>query len=209
MENLEQEFKWDASVRGAFAHFVGAMEKSCGNISYLGTVKIADYYLDNAQRELAKRKVALRIRRSKRKWEATCKSRSQLKKGLATRQERTLPLSRVRTIRQALMQLVARGVWPEVKRKSLQVRFVIRNTRKIYRASYKGCLCELALDNYVTQVGTHQMRRKEIELELKKGSVRDFKKLVKKVSVLSGLNAAKISKVAGAEKWISQKFSLN
>ncbi|MBO7237962.1 MAG: CYTH domain-containing protein [Elusimicrobiaceae bacterium] len=206
---IEQEFKWDGAPRGAFGHFVQTLEEICGNISSGGTVQITDYYLDNAAGQLAARKVALRIRYSNAKWEATCKRRSQIKNGLARRQERTLALPQARSIKSALKTLQQRQDWVGLKKETLQVRFIIRNCRQLFYIRYKSCACEAALDNYVTCCGKNRLRRKEIELELKKGSTRDFKKLIEKIATVSDLKPVKISKVAGAEKWILQKFSLN
>ena len=210
MKDIEQEFKWNAGEPRAFERFLAALKKECESVFSRGKVRITDYYLDDEQGTLSARKIALRIRHSGQKWEATCKSRSQVKNGLAVRQERTLPLPQARSIKSALRALREQNAWKELpKEEVLHVRFKICNLRRVYMAIYKNCACEAALDNYVTLASGHQLRRKEIELELKKGSAENFRKLTQKLTKASLLKFAKISKVAGAEKWILQKFSLN
>ena len=209
MKGIEQEFKWDGGTPKAFERFLIALKKECDSLSVCKQIEITDYYLDDEEETLSRQKIALRIRRSGRNWESTCKSRSHLKKGLAVRQEKTFSLARMQTIKNVLRELTSSCIWKKISKKGdLKVRFKIRNHRRVYLASYKNCLCEAALDNYVTFAGGHQMRRKEIELELKKGSTKDFKELIKKISVSSELMPSKISKVAGAEKWILRKFRL-
>ena len=206
MKNLEREFKWDASTPQAFARFVCALQDVAGKYSAPQQLQNTDYYLEDAARQLVRQKVALRIRHSAGHWEATLKTRTVLKEGLACRQEWTLPLPGVQQVRQAIKALAARGEWKGVCLGGLRIRFIIRNKRTIYTVSYVGCQAEAALDNYLTLAQGHQWRRKEIELELKKGKASDFEKLVQKITEKSNLKAAKISKVAGAEKWILHEF---
>lgn len=209
MKNLEREFKWDASARQAFARFVCALQEVAGGYAGPQQLQNTDYYLEDTARQLAKQQVALRIRHSAGHWEATLKTRTILKEGLACRQEWTLPLPGVQNVRQAIKSLAARGEWKGILLGGLRVRFGIKNERTIYTVSYLGCQAEAALDNYLTLAQGHQWRRKEIELELKKGKAADFEKLVQKITEKSSLNPAQISKVAGAEKWILNKFRNN
>ena len=209
MSDTEREFKWDASARGAFVCFVQALEKTADRILSTEDIAITDYYLDNERGDFSARKVALRIRHNGTGWQATLKSRNRLQNGLAVRQEFNLSLSTARSFGGALRLLQKHKTWKELSLQGLRERFRICNRRRIYTCCYGKCVCEAALDNYVTVACGHQMRRKEIELELKKGNLKNFTKLIKMLSTASSLKAAKISKVAGAEKWISQKFSLN
>lgn len=206
MQQLEQEFKWDASARGAFSAFLRALKQG-GELSRVRRLAIRDYYLDNARQDFTRDKVALRIRRTGKRFEATLKTRNAVKNGFASRRELTLPLSNVRSMRGALARLEQRGDWEGYALEGLQVRFCIANQRAAYQWKAGGCVCEAALDNYVTLAKGYQWRRKEIELELKKGSVKTYQKLAQKLSVLSALSAAKISKVAGAEQWLKTKVS--
>lgn len=208
-KNQEKEFKWDASPRGAFARFLPALREAGGKTLRARKLQLTDYYLQDEKNTLAVRKIALRIRRTGKRFEATLKNRSRLCNGLAVRREDTLPLLGVSSWRQALKKLAERGKWQEIDTQHLHVHFIIKNARNVYAVKYAGCECEAALDNYVTYARGHRLRRKEIELELKKGSAKDFEKLIKNITAFSGLCAAKISKVAGAEKWIKEQVSLN
>lgn len=209
MKDIEQEFKWDASARGAFENFLQAARSVCENVRCAGAVHITDYYLDNAKGDFAAQRAALRIRHAGQCWQATLKSRSLLQNGLAVRQERTLTLIGVRSFRGALTRLEQRACWQGFALRDLREKFRICNLRRRYMCTYKGVRCEAALDSYITLHGGHQLSRREIELELKKGPGKVFAQLVEKISTTGRLRPAKISKVAGAEKWILQKFSLN
>lgn len=206
MQNIEQEFKWDASVRGAFERFVQAAKIHCTSVRAVAAVHITDYYLDNERRDFSACKTALRIRHIGARWQATLKTRNRLQNGLAVRGEWTINLAGARCFKQALALLEKRQEWQGVCVRNLQEKFRICNKRRCYKCKYKNVHCEIALDNYVTRALAHQWRRREIELELKKGSVKMFTKLIEKLSQSSQLQAAKISKVAGAEKWISEKL---
>ena len=208
-KNIEREFKWDASKRGVFARFVQVLKQTCQRVDAGCALSITDTYIDNKYKDCSQHKIALRIRRSGGIYQATLKTRNALKEGLATRQEWTLPLPHVRSLKGALVTLEERQRWNGVKLEGLAARFAIKNHRYVYQVSYGACQCEAALDNYLTIAGGHQWRRKEIELELKKGSVKTFEKLIEKLTAQTGLPVAKISKVAGAEKWILNKFRHN
>ena len=205
-KNIETEFKWGVCRARDFDVFINALKQLSVLTSDKKIVTITDYYLDNRQRQFTKNKVALRVRCIGNIFQATLKTRTALKNGLARRQELTRPLPPAATRQKAIYALQAYQEWAGYSLANLHPYFVIKNKRTVYDIHYKNCRCEAALDNYLTQASGHQMRRREIELELKSGRVADFKKLVQQISLISGLSAAKISKVAGAEKWIKQKF---
>lgn len=208
--HMEREFKWQAGERGDFRCFLSALKEAGALVSNKRALYLTDYYLDDQKQTFSAARMALRIRRNKGHFEATLKTRSQLQQGLAVRQEMTRALPAVRSVKGTLNALLAVGAWNGVVGlTALQVRFIIQNNRILYDVCYGRCRGELALDRYVTRVGTHRLLRREIELELKVGNYKDFAQLAKKLSVLSGLKVAKISKVAGAEKWIKQKFRFN
>ena len=206
---MEREFKWDASARGAFKKFLQALQTVCRCVRGGKCVWITDVYLDDKHGSYAAQKVALRVRRVGGSYEATLKTRSKIKNGLAVREERTLCLPRARSLRGALGALRKRQKWHNMPLTEVQARFTIKNHRTVYLLHHRGCVCEAALDNYLTLADGHQWRRREIELELKKGSAKIFKKLIEQLTAQTNLSAAKISKVAGAEKWILHKFSHN
>ncbi len=208
-KNQEQEFKWEAAGRGSFVKFVDILKKTAQRVSGPQDVRITDVYLDNVRRTLSRQKMAFRIRCINGCYEVTLKTRSQLRRGLAVRREWTLPLAQARTRKQVLQLLARLEKWKGVVLTDLRPYFVIKNKRTIYQVQDAECLCEAALDEYVTLAAGHQFKRREIELELKKGCLRNFKKLIQKLTAQTGFSAVKISKVAGAEKWIEQNFRFN
>lgn len=209
MKNIEREFKWDAAPRGAFRHFVAALKQVCNNISAPQQIRNTDVYLQDGAGTFARRKMALRIRRTAGRYEATLKGRSAVKRGLAVRQEWTCPLPGARSVPGALHELQQKRTWHGVALDGLKTRFSIYNQRTVYRVRYGRCVCEAALDNYVTCVGGQRWRRKEIELELKTGPVYAFDQLTKELSARSGLGAAQVSKVVGAEQWMRKLGKTN
>lgn len=202
---MEKEFKWTAAARGSFARFEAALRAQAGGLSAPENLSITDYYLDDPSGALSRRKIALRIRRTGRRYEATCKSRTRLKNGLACRAEHTLLLPQVRSLGGALKALQAKKIWQGISLADLRVRFVLRNRRKVYTLHYRRAVCEAALDRYVITAGARDLAQREIELELKQGCGRDFEKLVQELTAASGLKAAEISKVASAEKLLQNK----
>lgn len=205
-KNVEKEFKWALPLRQSFDGFVAALREESDRVVAGKRLRIVDYYLDDGRGTLAARKIALRIRRVGASWEATLKSRSALKNGLATRREWTRSFTEVRTFTAAWLALKLWKNWRGVELANVGLYFTIQNHRQLYQVRYGRCICEAALDDYKTLAGGREWRRREIELELKKGSAKDFIKLIEKVTARSGLKAAKLSKVAGAEKWILQNF---
>lgn len=203
---MEQEFKWKASARGAFVCFIQAAKTNCDKIRSLPPLHITDYYLDNTRGSFSACKTALRIRHSNQHFQATLKTRNRLKNGLAVRGEWTINLAGAHSFKKALGLLEKRKKWQGFSLEDLQEKFRICNYRRRYSCKYKNVHGEVSLDDYVTRAGGHQWRRREIELELKKGSVKTFTKLIGKLSKSCQLPVAKISKVAGAEKWISEKL---
>ena len=206
MKNIEQEYKWDGAKRGAFACFVKAA-KAAGTLTRARALRITDYYLDSPDGAFSHRKIALRIRRVKGKFEATLKTKTKLVNGLARRKELTLALPQARSLARALAVLSDKGSWAGCVLQDLVVRFVIVNKRTVHVLRAPNCRCEVALDHYVTCAKGKRFWRKEIELELKKGSEKAFLKVVQKINQNCSLPAATISKMAGAERWLAQKLA--
>ncbi len=204
--HIEREFKWTVHKKAEFDDFAKALRSLCKQVTFLKPLHITDYYLEDTKGSLSAHKIALRMRHAAGNWEVTFKTRSCLKNGLASRREITKPLPGVHTFRAALSILKQYKKWQGIDLTTLQVRFVIKNLRRLYKIVYKQCVCEAALDEYITLAKGHQFKRREIELELKKGPAKMFVQLAKNITNQTHLNAAKCSKVAGAEKWISGKL---
>lgn len=206
MENVEKEYKWNAAERGAFARFLCALKETCDYVANPVFLSITDRYLDNAAGDFSSRKIALRIRRTGKTFEATMKSRSKVQNGLARRKELTRALPGARSFAGALKSLQNSAEWEGMPLGALSVRFTLHNRRRICRVHFGRAECEAALDNYVICAGGRSLPRREIELELKKGQEADFLRLTRELTRLSGLCAAKISKVKTAEMLLKNKI---
>ena len=155
--------------------------------------------MDHADERFAKEKIAFRVRQINKKWEATFKTRSEIKNGKAVRREETLALPNVKNLAQALAFLQHKKTWQKLDVRDLQKRFVLKNRRQAFGLIYKKCTAELALDNFAVFVCGREVRMKEIELELKGGRTQDFEELASHFTKKSGLAFSTISKVRTAE----------
>lgn len=196
---MEREYKWDASRREDFSRFFRALKEICARPFRPVLLSITDRYLDNKAGDFSAREIALRIRRAGNTFEATLKTRGEVRDGLARRKELTRPLPGVRSFPGALKALENGPAWEGMPLSGLSVRFVLRNRRRVCRVRFRRAECEAAFDSYVICSGGRTLRRREIELELKAGAEADFLSLVRELTLRSGLEAAKISKVKSAE----------
>jgi len=202
MRNLEIECKLDANVPRAFGRARQFLKKLDLQL-VPQNLCIRDHYLDSASRELAAQAVAFRVRNTDGKWEATFKTRTEIKNGKAVRREETLPLPDVRNLAQALEVLNQKKKWKGIKVTGLTVQFAIFNKRQIFSLDYEDSKLEIALDNFKICVGKKQLKKKEIEIELKCGSAKKLDQFVRIFKQQTQLQTAKISKVKTAEMFLS------
>lgn len=198
MKNLETEFKWGGNSPRALHRALAAF-KALARVSGPQDLNIFDTYLDHANGAFAKEKIAFRVRRVHGKWEATFKTRSEIKNGKAVRREETLALPKVKNLTQALAFLQRKKTWKKLDVRDLQPRFSLQNKRRIFTVAYKKSAAELALDRFVILVCGREVKMKEIELELKRGNPKDFEELASAFTAKSGLAFSDISKVRTAE----------
>ena len=202
MKNLEIEYKWQAQTPRAFSRARRVLTKLCGSVRF-EKLNIQDVYLDHAEADLSAQKIALRVRNTDGKWEATFKTRTQLKNGKATRQEATLPLPNVKNIKQALQILAQKKKWKGICLIGVEPVFKIKNKRTVCLFKYDGTCLEMALDNVTIYALRHSLKMKEIELELKRGKQEALDKFATIFSQQTQLLQAKNSKVKTAEKFLS------
>ena len=198
MKHIETEFKWNANFPRAFYK----MQRACQEIAALSDgqkIKIHDTYLDTPNGFFNRQKIAFRLRYVDHRWEATFKTKTELKNGCAVRREETLKLP-VKTLSEALRFLQQKRIWEGLPLTELQPKFSIKNNRTLYTVSYQKTYGELAFDSFKIFVCGRTVCMKEIELELKKGSPQILAKLAKQITQTSALKFAKISKVKTAEK---------
>ena len=198
MKHLEIECKWDANTPRAFSraqHFLKQLSPQVTSTK----LKIKDTYLDRSTGDLAAQKIALRVRNVGAKWEATFKTRSEIKNGKAVRREETLPLPRVKNLAQALRTLAAQKKWCGIHTTGLEIKFTLANKRTLYSFIYDGAVLEMVLDDVTIYVLGRQVKFKEIEVELKRGKSEALDKFARVFSQQTKLKRAQISKVKTAE----------
>lgn len=201
MKHLEIECKWDANTPRAFSRTQRFLRELGPKITptYL---KIKDTYLDHANGDLAAQKIALRVRNTGGKWEATFKTRTEIKNGKAVRREETLPLPRVHNLAQALQFLICQKNWKGIHTTGLIVQFALANKRTVYTFNYDGATLEMALDDVTLYILGRQVKFKEIETELKRGPAKTLEQFATVFTAQTKLKQAQISKVKTAETFL-------
>ena len=198
---MEQEFKWEANAPRSFARMLRAVARMAGEkqTGKPRKLHITDTYLDTVQGALGKQKIALRVRNTDGKYEATFKTKTELVDGKAVRREETLPLPRVHSAAEALKELAARKTWDGLALENLLPLFVIKNKRTAYLIRLdKKTSAELSLDDCRILSGGRTLLMKEIELELKSGDEESFASFAKELTRVCGLVPARVSKVKTA-----------
>jgi len=200
MKNLETEFKWDAQTPRAFLRMLGAVKKVAGAaaVSPAKVLYLTDIYLDHSDGSFEKERLAFRVRRSGKQWEATFKTRTQLINGKAVRREETQALAGVKNLRQALAELDAQKRWKKLPVCGLVPLFRICNKRRVRWITTPHFQAELAFDTCTICAGGKRVFFKEIELELKRGRAQAFDEFAARLSEKSGLPRATKSKVRTA-----------
>lgn len=202
MKHFEIECKWEANSPRAFScarQFVASL----GGKFLSEQLQIKDIYLDHADGDLAAQKIALRLRNTDGKWEATYKTRGAIKNGKAQRREETKNLPSVKTTRQALRALEQQKRWGKINLAGLKEKFSLRNKRTVYSFFYDRAELEMSLDRVTLQVWGRQVKFKEIEVELKHGNKKALDKFAACFTHQTKLKYAKISKVKTAEMFLS------
>ncbi|WP_432634117.1 CYTH domain-containing protein [Candidatus Avelusimicrobium sp.] len=199
MPNIETEFKWDANSPRAFFKVLDAVRQvSTAHLVKPRTLHICDTYLDTPNHFFEQNKIAFRVRNADEKWEATFKTRTEVKNGRAVRREETLPMPRVKNLAQALSFLADKKEWGKLPLTGLKPLFSLRNKRTSYDILYAGAAAELSLDNFVIYVCGRRVLMKEAELELKQGTPEKLDELARCITHFSGLSYARVSKVKTA-----------
>lgn len=196
--STEIEFKWDANTPRAFSKMREAVRAVCKKISSAKKWKITDTYLETPLQEFTKKQIAFRVRCYNQNWEATFKTRTEIKDGKAVRREETLALPGIKNVSQALSFLKKKKSWEGLSLTELTPVFTLKNRRETYDIMLSNMQAELAFDSCELNVCGRCIYFKEIELEHKKGSSVIFEKLAAQLTKASGLKRAGISKVKTA-----------
>ncbi len=201
MKHLEIEYKWDANTPRAFYKTRQFMEQLNKRITPK-QLKIKDAYLDHANGDLAAQKIALRVRNTGAKWEATFKTRTKIENGKAVRREETLPMPRAHNLKQALQFLAQQKTWQGINTTDLQIKFILANKRMVYTFAYDGATLEMALDDVTLHILGRQVKFKEIEMELKRGPTEKLDQFAAAFTRETKLKRAQTSKVKTAETFL-------
>lgn len=201
MKHFEIECKWDGNAPRAFyqaRQFLAQLNTKITSKK----LQIKDTYLDHANADLSAKKIALRVRNTNGKWEATFKTRTEIQNGKAVRREETLPMPRVHNIKQALQFLAQQKEWKDIHTTDLQIKFVLSNKRTVYTFDYDGATLEMALDDVTLYILGRQVKLKEIEVELKRGPAEMLDRFSAVFTRITKLKRAQISKVKTAETFL-------
>ena len=195
MKNQELEYKWEANSPRAFQRarkVLGGLGVLQGNGSKLYMV---DYYVDTPMRAFEKQYIAMRLRQTNGRWEATFKTRTEVIDGKAVRREETCALPDAVDLESALSLLQKKKKWKNLDVSQLNVLFVLTNKREIVSVCFQNMQAELAFDNCRLSVCGREVCFKEIELELKRGPVQLLEELADVFTQKTSLPFARVSKV--------------
>ena len=199
MPNIETEFKWESNSPRAFARVLSAVRQVPSvRLSAPRVLHICDTYLDTPEHFFEQNKIAFRVRNTDGVWEATYKTRTEVKNGRAVRREVSLPLTGIKNLAQALSFLADKKKWDKLPLTGLKMLFALRNKRTSYDILFNGVEAELSLDNFMICVCGRRVLMKEAELELKKGQPDTLDELARQITQASGLAYARVSKVKTA-----------
>ncbi len=190
----EIEFKWSIFKAKEFNLFLTAVKEMGLSIKSCGRQNITDYYLVNRNNILYLKQKRTRIRRVGKAWYLTRKTLSKLKRGFVQRIEETKRLPAFENIQNALKYVQKFFLNPPI----LNVHFVIKNQRARYLLKDRKLLAAVSFDRVRINGKKKTIQMMEIELELLKGNLTDFKNLTRKITRLSSLSPSKRSKVATA-----------
>ncbi len=198
MNHTEIEFKWEANEPRAFAKMQKALACLGATVGRMTDWKITDIYLDTPTQDFEKQQIAFRVRCSNEKWEATFKTRTEIKNGQAMRREETCPLPGVHRLEQALQILRQKKTWKGLVVENLVPLFTLKNRRRTQFISGQNIQAELAFDRCEIMICGRRVFFREIELELQQGAVTALELLTTRLTEKSGLTPARVSKVKTA-----------
>ncbi|WP_166638798.1 inorganic triphosphatase [Paraglaciecola marina] len=170
-------------------------------------VTLTNYYFDTQDRLLRKHDIGLRIRSNNQYCEQTLKTSGQSIGGLHKRPEYNVSLDSYdkKNIEFPNLSLFESSAWPnnfdlEAVQNNLETMFSTNFTRHVYQLDNDTSSIELVWDYGEVRSGELTLPICEIELELKKGGVKDLFNLAKQISSLMPLGIGVHSKAARGYK---------
>lgn len=203
----EIEFKWQVYRASDFQTFLGCAANLGAQIGKPKSVRIHDVYLDTENRSFSKQHIKLRLRQIGSKWECTLKTHSPIKRGLVKRQEKNFLLPGASNRQAAIFQCekkLSRSFTDVCKLIPL---FEFKNRREVRPLVLNGGVnAELSFDDLLMWRGRRRAHMKEIELELKAGSLSRLQTFTDHLTRTARLKRTRCSKVATAVRALLPNF---
>jgi inorganic triphosphatase YgiF len=206
---MEVEAKLEAPNRATFHSLIRRKRLGRYDLHLVGVRDLETIYLDTVHRDLLRRRIALRIRKSERRVEMTIKLPGEVERGIHRRPESTWRLARMpmlplrprgRALRDRLPRALGTAelgplVGTRVRRRALVVR----------RRGRGAPLAEIDLDRvefFLPTKATARSRRSyEIEVELLGGEEADLQRIVQALREDYALKPSRQSKFERALRW--------
>lgn len=175
----EIEYKWQAASLRDYQMFLQLAEKHGAKLSHSKKVKIKDLYLDTPENIFQSLHIASRLRFSHGQFEFTLKSFPDSTKKIFIRNEKTIRLPPLDSKKEALKYCQNKFF------KNIQPLFEILNNRKSHTLTLPcGTCAEACFDQVIMLSHEKKFRMLEIELEFKRGDLKNFKAFIRKLSPL-------------------------
>ncbi len=210
--HIEIECKLIARDASALAGVRQALQDVCSSVRRLGREVIRDAYLETPDWRLYRAGYACRIRRTTRRAPGRAvlglKSLQRPRRGVSMREEleRIVPSSRCRRglssdalRREGELGAKILGI---LEGRKVCVIFRIRNRRETYAVHFgKGLRAEVSLDDFTLLAGARRQRLAEVEIEIKRGTPQELRKLAGLLRRRVGLSAATRAKFKRGSNW--------
>jgi triphosphatase len=205
---MEVEAKLEAPNRATFRSLLRRKRLGRYDLHPVGVHDLETTYLDTADKNLLRRRIALRIRRSERRVEMTIKLPGEVVRGIHRRPEKTWRLARMpvlplRPRSRALRDRLPRGL-AAAELGPLVVTRVQRRALVVRRRGRGAPLAEIDLDRVEFVLpgrATPSSRSYEIEVELLGGDEGDLQRIVRALREDYALKPSRQSKFERALRW--------
>ena len=179
MNHTEIEFKWEANSPRAFERVKRALARGGVRVGAWKTYFITDVYVDTPAQDFEKQKIAFRVRHVHPCWQATFKTRTEIRNGKAVRREETLPLRGVENLAQALEKLHRKKIWQGLNMQNLRPLFTLKNKRRALENLRKK-LTEMRISEEEERIKREKReqlddKRRKISIDLRKNTFFDHR----------------------------------
>ena len=206
---MEVEAKLEAPNRATFRSLSRRRRLGRYDLNVVGVRDLETIYLDTAHKDLLRRRIALRIRKSERRVEMTIKLPGEAARGIHRRPESTWRLARMPVLPLRPRGRALRGRLPRALRTAelgpLVGTRVRRRALVVCRRGRGAPLAEIDLDRvefFLPSTAPARSRRSyEIEVELLGGEEADLQRIVRALREDYALKPSRQSKFERALRW--------